>query len=246
MRSLSAADIVQVWELGESSQVVDKGLLLLAAAHPDRPYRELARLSVGRRNTVLCALRERMFGPQLRARVECPTCGEKLEFSAALAELCRLDAEAPKEREHRLSIDEFEVWFRPPRVSDLAAAAAALGDVGEVRRTLLRDCVRRAERDGTMIAADDLPVAVVEAIEDELDDLDPNSDVVVGFGCAGCGHAWSAGFDIATFLWSEVAFLAQHLFDEVDLLARAYGWSEDTILAMSSTRRRRYLDRIAG
>jgi hypothetical protein len=246
MRSLSAADVVQVWELGESSRVVDKGLLLLAAAHPDRPYRELARLSVGRRNTVLFALRERMFGPLLRALVHCPACGEKLEFSTALAELCRLDAAAPDEREHRLSVDEFEVWFRPPRVSDLAAAAAALGDVGEVRRTLFRDCVCHAERDGAAIAADDLPATVVEAIEDELGELDPNGDVVVGFDCAGCGHPWSTGFDIASFLWSEVAFLAQHLFDEVDLLARAYGWSEDTILAMSSVRRRRYLDRIAG
>lgn len=245
MHSLSAADVVQVWELGESSRVVDKGLLLLAAADPDRPYRELARLSVGSRNTVLFALRERMFGPHLRALVHCPACGEKLEFSTALADLCRFDAQAPEERDYRLSADGFEVGFRPPRISDLAAVAA-LGDIDEARRTLIRNCVSHAEREGAAIPANDLPAAVVEAIEEELGDLDPNSDIVLNLDCAACGHAWSTALDIASFLWSEVAFLAQHLFDEVDLLARAYGWSEDAILAMSSARRRRYLDRIAG
>jgi hypothetical protein len=57
-----------------------------------------------------------------------------------------------------------------------------------------------------------------------------------------CTYSWHAAFDIATYLATEVHTWASRQLREVHDLARAYGWSEAEILAMSPTRRRAYLE----
>jgi len=52
---------------------------------------------------------------------------------------------------------------------------------------------------------------------------------------------WQSYFDPAAFLLSEVDGYAARLTGEVHRLARAYGWSEASILEMSPVRRQRYL-----
>jgi hypothetical protein len=48
--------------------------------------------------------------------------------------------------------------------------------------------------------------------------------------------------DNAGILWREVALAARRLLAEIHRLARAYGWSEQAITAMSATRRATYLE----
>ena len=64
--------------------------------------------------------------------------------------------------------------------------------------------------------------------------------------CQGCGHEWAAVFDIVTFFWAELVAQAKRLLREVHQLARAYGWRESEILAMSSQRRHTYLELVNG
>ncbi len=60
-------------------------------------------------------------------------------------------------------------------------------------------------------------------------------------------HArWDAGCHKATQLWREIHAWAKRQLDEVHTLASAYGWSEADILAMSASRRRRYVSLVAG
>jgi hypothetical protein len=72
-------------------------------------------------------------------------------------------------------------------------------------------------------------------------ELDGQADVSLDLNCAACAHRWQAPFDPAAFLLREVAEYAARLTTEVHQLARAYGWSEESILAMGPVRRRRYL-----
>ena len=48
--------------------------------------------------------------------------------------------------------------------------------------------------------------------------------------------------DIAGFVWREVALAARRLLTEIHRLARAYGWSQQAIAAMSTPRRAAYLE----
>jgi hypothetical protein len=89
-----------------------------------------------------------------------------------------------------------------------------------------------------------LPATVVAALADEMHTLEPPSALMLGLTCASCGHEWSASLDIVGYLWTELSVVARRLLQEVHTLARAYGWHEDAILAMTDVRRQQYLGMI--
>jgi hypothetical protein len=49
---------------------------------------------------------------------------------------------------------------------------------------------------------------------------------------------------VPSFVVAELAALARSLFEEVHLIALAYGWSESDILKLPRTRRRLYAARL--
>src|SRR5260221_5093294 len=80
MRTLSEADLLDLWERSCGRHPLDRALLALAAALPDRSYESLSGWPLGRRNQALTNLYYQCFGPRLRAWTACRNCGEKLEF----------------------------------------------------------------------------------------------------------------------------------------------------------------------
>ena len=51
-------------------------------------------------------------------------------------------------------------------------------------------------------------------------------------------------FDIVSFFWAEIDAWARRVLREVNVLARAYGWRESDILALSPVRRQIYLSMV--
>ena len=131
MRTPSAQTLLTVWDAGEGLAPVHQGLLLLAAACPERTHDELAHWSIGRRDAQLLALRETLFGPQVTGMAACPTCAERLEMTFRTEEIRArsLSDEAQPEPGLALQSAGYEVRFRLPNSADLAAMAqAAAGD----------------------------------------------------------------------------------------------------------------------
>jgi hypothetical protein len=77
---------------------------------------------------------------------------------------------------------------------------------------------------------------------DAMAQHDPDADVRITLACPACGDRSQAHFDIVSYLWSELDDWAQRVLADVHVLARAYGWSEDAILALSPSRRQIYLE----
>jgi hypothetical protein len=96
-------------------------------------------------------------------------------------------------------------------------------------------------RDDSLQAVDMMPAAVQTAMAAELAAMDPQAEILLDLVCPACGHTWLGVFEIVTFLWSEIRARARRLLQEVDALARAYGWREADVLRMSETRRGLYL-----
>jgi hypothetical protein len=65
--------------------------------------------------------------------------------------------------------------------------------------------------------------------------------VLVSLDCPECGAGFDADLDPAAFVWAEVEARARRVLIEVDALARAYGWTEADVLALSESRRAAYL-----
>ena len=142
MHTLSAWELLNVWEQGWSQPAAQRALLLLSAAHPDTPPVVLAELSVGQRDSRLLALREQIFGPRLASLTACPGCGERLEFAVAVANLLAGNGQAGEELGNAFSLDAagYEVRFRLPNSLDLLAVARCQ-DPGAARQLLLERCL---------------------------------------------------------------------------------------------------------
>lgn len=238
MRQLTATELLDAWERGLAESPPARALTLLSASTgAERDH--LARLSVGERDRLLLSMREHIFGPRLDAFAECPSCGERLEMSFAVADVT-VEREGPAEDSLSLSVGDYDAVFR--RLTSLDLLAVAPAPVARAARaSLLARCLLSARRGEEEITADLLPEEVVERVAAAMAEADPQADVELALECPGCGHAWSEPLDVCAFLWGEIDAWAMRTFCEVNALARAYGWGEREILSMSPWRRQLYL-----
>lgn len=239
MRALSDQEVLSIWETGLAQHPVDRALTILATALPETDRGRLAAMSIGRRNGYLMQVREAGFGAGVSGVAECPGCGGLLEW--ALDDVRSVGGGADEGGPHRLSLEEYELLYRLPDSTDLAAVVLD-GDVGGGRSALLQRCVLEAQRDGAWIEPASLPEAVVLKLAAEMDARDSQAETLLDFECPACGLRWQDLFDVLEFLWAEIQVRARRLLNEVHDLARAYGWSEADILEMSPVRRRFYLE----
>lgn len=241
MKPLDASELLQIWERGAGTPPALAILPLLLAACPEIPAERLPRLTIGERDALLLTQREWMFGPQLEAAATCPHCAERLEFALAVNDLRatpalrdgrQLGQSAPLSAE----IEGYQIEFRPPVIADAQQAATL--------EQLLERCLLSISKDGEPQTARALSPTVIEALNHQMAAADPQADAQMVLNCPACGHDWLAPFDIAAFLWEEIQTWAQRTLLEIHQIARAYGWSEAEILALTPARRQIYLSMI--
>jgi hypothetical protein len=244
MRAPPVHRLLAAWEHGQAEPPRQRALLLLAAACDDATPEELAQWTIGRRDAALLELRERLFGADLKSWTSCPQCAERVEFQLHARAL--LDHTPAPFAETRLVHGEnCEAEFRLPTSLDLEVLVAG-APVEENRARLLSRCVLAVHRHGEPLPAGEWPPALAETIAARMAEADPRSDLRLALACPACAHAWQTAFDIVSYLWSEVHAWAVRLLREVHELARAYGWSEPEILALSPFRRQQYLSLVRG
>jgi hypothetical protein len=239
MRSLTAADVVRIWDQGQAWHPIDRALLLLAYALPEVPSEELPALSVGQRNLRLLEARRMTIGDRLEGLVACPKCHESLEFNVRVTQLLLPE---PEVKVQELVIDTWRMRFRLPNSLDLAAILSVKDNIPAARQMLIERCLLAVSQDGQDCSAADLPEEAILQLANAMSEADPLADMRFTLMCHACGYEWSALFDIVPFFWEELAALARRLLREVHQLAKAYGWRESEILGMSSQRRQIYLE----
>lgn len=244
IRDLSAADLLAVWESGQSRSDVERSLAILAQAMPHLPPDALADLPIGRRDALLIRVRRRIFGPDFTVGCQCPFCREKLSFQATADELLAEEpAEGVSPYTVTVSHDGIRIQAQPISARDLAALPPGTDPAGMLAR-LLRAAITGARHRGREVPVDELPPEALDAVGKALEAADPLYVMEFSLTCPACQRGWMNCFDIVSYLWREIAAIAQSLLEEVHELALAYGWSEADILAMSPARRTYYLNRV--
>lgn len=243
MRSLTAQDVLEIWERSQGGSATARALSLFSAACPEMTREELLAVPVGQRDRHLIELRERTFGSTLNCVVECPSCDQTLEFALDTGDL-RDGAEGrDASSELALTLDSLVLRLRLPNSADLLTVEGC-DSVAQARRLLLQRCLLEARRKGDAIAASKLSDDEIGAISEGMADAEPQGELLVDLQCPLCAHRWRELVDIGTYFWAELAAEASRLLEEIHALARAYGWREADILAMSARRRRTYLERL--
>lgn len=228
---MTPAEMLSFWETGNRLSALDRSVL--AAQVAGVPANQAADLPLGERNRVLARLYLEHFGDALEGYTQCAECGEKLEFHFDLHQV----ADAPT-----LEASELVVvgrWkFRLPTSRALAMAING-GEEATAGHRLLAQCL---EEPGD--AAPGWSEEEMAAIEEKLAEADSLAEIQIGFKCPACGANFEEALDVGSFLWSEIESAARLLFDDIHLLASAYGWTEDEVLRLSPMRREAYVRRV--
>ncbi len=217
---LEAAAILDLWEAGQGRYPFERAVLMLEHGGTTGA----ADLPLVERDRALLALHDATFRTVVDLVASCPDCGARLELELATEDLDALlrgpQAPPPEECEG--------IALRDPTSRDLAALTRAADPAAELRQRL-------AGRDA-------LPEAARTALDGWIDRRLSEAEIKLNLTCAECDGGWSEILDIPGYVWSELETAARGVLREVADLARAFAWSEATILALGPRRRQAYLD----
>jgi hypothetical protein len=237
--ALTAAMLLRAWESGSAAGPLDRAPSLLHSLGAVPASVRTDELSVGQCDARLFELRRVMFGEMLEVVATCPACQTEVELTVALAEL------QPPVREGlvpplTVQADGYTLVCRLPCNEDLRVLASRGGQV--TLHDLLEWCVLEVTSPGGRpVSPHELPEATAEAIVEALAESDPGAWTTLRVRCP-CGSEWVDELDIREVLWSDLTEWVGRTLTEVHRLARAYGWSEAEILALSGWRRHWYLE----
>lgn len=236
-----AGTLLALWEGGIAADPVGRsGALLLAASRT-----QVLPSTLGELNVQLLELHAWLFGTDLDLLSSCPACGTVAEFRTDCAMLATQGAAAAQSESHRLEADGYRIHFRLPGVEDVAAAANQ-GPPDAFTHNLLDLCVLASSRGDVSVPVDDLPMAVLESLSERMESLDPAASLSFELECPVCAASWTSGLDVAQLVWQKVQDSAERVLLEIDVLARAYGWTEREVLGLSRVRRAAYLQMAGG
>ena len=233
VRRPEAATLLATWERAAGDTRPARALALLEAAVGPAA----GDVTVGDRDRLLLELRRTLFGSQLSCATTCPACDTELELELSVEDM-QVERPAPRRRALAMRHAGQTIRLHAPTARDAADAArltTAEQRVGELLQRCLPDQ-----------APAELPQAVLERLERRIVDADPQVEIDLQITCPDCADCRLAPFDVASYLWAEVDVWARRTLSTVDELARAYGWSEADVLALSSQRQQFYLAAVHG
>lgn len=225
-RAPSTALLLEAWEVASFQTNARRPLTVLSLLL-GRRREALETMTIGEVDALTLRLRADLFGQRIVAVTACPSCGTDAELSFRVKDVM-LEPEVVQEvtvphGKHVLKV-------RPLHARDLEAGAAA----PDVREALFkRSLIEPIEVEVTEELFSVVGKALVQA--------DPQSNIELTLNCPTCDTCTSRHFDPWAFFWNELESWALRTISQVDLLARAYGWTETEILSLSPPRRTHYL-----
>lgn len=219
-------DFLALWEEGAAEHPLDRALGLIAGIE-GTPRAAAAALPLDSRDRALYRIGERLFGEQIRLLATCDDCGAETELGFSTR-----DALAVPEVAERIPLPGQNAVCRLPDSRDLAAALTS----SEPNRALVAAVIDAPEPDVATVAAVEAALAAAAGI----------ADLTLAHSCASCGAAGETPFDILDYLWRRITAEAQRLLHDIHVIASAYGWSGEAILAMSPKRRAAHVALIGG
>jgi hypothetical protein len=231
--------LLDAWEVALPLTPARRAQRLVGVLAPELSAAAVGAMSVGERDDALLRLREAVFGPAVTALGRCPACDDRVELSFEVHDVHVVppDVDLPIVVEH----DGWSVTCRPPTSADLVSIEQ-VATPQQATEKLWRHCTVEARSGGSTRPPDDVPAPVRASVAARLAAVDPQADVQIRLACPACQVSWEQNFDIASFLWTELDAWARRLLGDVHVLASAYGWDENQILALSPFRRRAYLE----
>ena len=242
MRNLTETELLNLWESCIDKPLIETALYLLAAAD-DTDLKGVAALSIGQRDARLLQLREWMFGSRLKNTAECPQCLEKVEWENKVKDLHLQQILPETGKIFDANVEGYNISFRLPDSNDLIYLEKSSSP--NPSDELLSHCVTAiSSKDNEHIIIADLTVSIKEKINELMSKEDPQADIMIKITCPSCNYQWETGFDILSYIWTEINSWAKQILQEIFMLAKFFGWSEREVLEIGPKRRKLYLEMV--
>jgi hypothetical protein len=196
----------------------------------------LSSLPVGDFVALVLELRRLTFGDLMQCLITCPVCKQEMAANIPTARLIQKPLTA-ETKNFEKKIRGFTLKLRPITCADLTCSA-------ESKRSPLEQLARRCILECVPAIPETLDSQFLAEISAELAELDPQADILLYLECPNCSHKFQAPFYPEDFFLREIDAKKAQLEGEVHWLAFNYHWSENEILALPLSKRRRYVDLI--
>lgn len=183
----------------------------------------------------LLSIRRHILGDRVVAEVLCTTCGAKGDLSFSVREYLR--ALAPKNvRGVQLDSDGWysikNARLRIPTVADLLAIEREFDEADKKEKMLAERCIEVATKPDNRRARRILE-RMAPLLSGEMEGR-----------CPECGATVKVWFDPGKFALIELRQRSESILEQVHLLASRYGWAEQAILDLPTSRRMQYVELI--
>ena len=219
---------------------------------PIRPVTAAAvrSLCVGDREALVLQLRQLTLGDRMPCVVNCPACGQALDLALHATDLLVPPYDEAGPTYDFSSSDEgegYHVRFRLATGADQEAVAmTARTNVPAAAAALLQRCVVGVRRNGgSDLAIGECTEELGNRISQRIGEVDAQAELSFNLHCPECEKEFSAMLDAAACFRRELSQRGRDWCREVHFLAYHYHWSEQDILAMPPSRRRRYVEVLA-
>lgn len=201
--------------------------------------REIIRsLTVGDRVALMLHLRKLTFGDKLSCVLTCPDCKESMSLELSTSTLLQPTIPNPKS-EYSINLDNFTLTIRPVNGADLEAIIEN-SNKPDTAEQLVKSCIISSEPPLHDKLSDDF----IAMVSSKLQELDPQANLELKFTCPTCQHSFQAPFNAEDYIFQEITEHQKQLEREVHWLAFNYHWSENSILSLPLTKRKRYVELI--
>jgi hypothetical protein len=227
-------------------------------------------LTVSDLEALILRLRQSVIGDRVRADVVCQSvgCGRRIDISFSVNDYFGRRKPAKPSRHSAWSVepDEELGWFRltgvrrrtgnlasraEPPTDDSNAPASVDDPAGTVAfrlPTVADQLAVAGERDGAeelarrCIRPPGIPLRLRRLVETAMETMAPSLSGNLHGTCPECGADVVVYFDARQFCLRELRDRAAFIYQDIDLLARRYHWSERDILTMPHARRLNYAE----
>jgi hypothetical protein len=229
LKSLDGRDELLLAEA--SGPAIETAIALLSSLGGDGF--DAGALSVTDFETLLLHARAARLGPAMALAVSCPHCRTRAEIVFKIADL--IEAAEPR-RPRSVADDEARPgWFRIAGTGfRLPTARDQLDAAGHRRpeRRLAELCLDAAAR----------APGLRGRIERAMEAMAPLLSREIEARCPACDGAVRALLSVPEIVVRELKRAAAAVYEEIDLIARAYHWPESVILGLPAARRRAYAE----
>lgn len=202
-------------------------------------------LSITDRDFLLLKLRELTFGSKIECILTCPNsdCNKKMNVDFNTNALV-FEKRGLNKYYFTIETDNTSIEFRLPNGGDQESVADfAVKDTTLAETVIFRRCIRSINgKYPSETEIDNLAQESKDAVQKQMEQLDPLTDLNMLAVCPECGNEFLAPFDIQDFFLDELDPNPDAFYREIHYLAYYYHWSLDQILSLPRWKRKKYIE----